>query len=94
MSLLHRRWHPHQRPQFAQPLLEALLKKAELPHKRFHDLRHTCATLLLTKGVHPKVVQELLGHSSIFITLDAYSHVLPNMQEKAVAAMDAIFEGS
>ena len=71
-----------------------LPKKAGLPHKRFHDLRHTCATLLLTKGVHPKVVQELLGHSSISITLDTYSHVLPNMQEKAVAAMDAIFEGS
>jgi integrase len=71
-----------------------LLKKAGLPHKRLHDLRHTCATLLLTKGVHPKVVQELLGHSSISVTLDTYSHVLPNMQEKAVAAMDAIFEGS
>jgi integrase len=71
-----------------------LLKKAGLPHERFHDLRHTCATLLLTKGVHPKVVQELLGHSSISVTLDTYSHVLPNMQEKAVAAMDAISEGS
>jgi integrase len=69
-----------------------LLKEAGLPNKRFHDLRHTCATLLLTKGVHPKVVQELLGHSSISITLDTYSHVLPNMQEKAVAAMDEIFE--
>ena len=71
-----------------------LLKKAGLPHKRFHDLRHTCATSLLTKGVHPKVVQELLGHSSISVTLDTYSHVLPNMQAKAVAAMDAIFEGT
>jgi integrase len=71
-----------------------LLKKAGLPHKKFHHLRHTCATLLLTKGVHPKVVQELLGHSSISTTLDTYSHVLPNMQEKAVAAMDTIFEGS
>ncbi len=70
-----------------------LLKAAALPlTTRFHDLRHTCATLLLTKGVHPKVVQELLGHSSISITLDTYSHVLPTMQEKAVAAMDEIFE--
>ncbi len=69
-----------------------LLKAADLPlTTRFHDLRHTCATLLLTKGVHPKVVQELLGHSSISITLDTYSHVLPNMQEKAVKAMDEIF---
>ena len=71
-----------------------LLKKASLPYDtRFHDLRHTCATLLLTKGVHPKIVQELLGHSSISITLDTYSHVLPNMQEKAVKAMEDIFEG-
>jgi integrase len=57
-------------------------------------LRHTCATLFLTKGVHPKIVSEVLGHANIGITLDTYSHVLPNMQEKAVAAMDAIFEGS
>jgi integrase len=70
-----------------------LLVRAALPHNtRFHDLRHTCATLLLTKGVHPKIVQEMLGHSSITITLDTYSHVLPNMQEKAVEAMEDIFE--
>jgi integrase len=70
-----------------------LLKKAALPlDTRFHDLRRTCATLLFTKGVHPKIVQELLGHSSISITLDTYSHVLPNMQEKAVEAMEDIFE--
>lgn len=61
---------------------------------RFHNLRHTCATLLLTKGVRPKIVQEMLGHSSITITLDIYSHVLPNMQERAVSAMEDIFEGS
>jgi len=69
-----------------------LLKKAGLPDMRFHDLRHTAATLLLTKGVHPKVVQEMLGHSSISITLDTYSHVLPNMQGEAVKAMESIFE--
>ena len=56
-----------------------LLKRAELPNLRFHDLRHTCASLLLTKGIHPKVVQELLGYSSIQITLDTYSHLLPDM---------------
>jgi integrase len=72
---------------------ETVKRKGNLPDVRFHDLRHTCATLLLTKGVHPKIVQELLGHSSISITLDTYSHVLPNMQEKAVRAMDNIFEG-
>ena len=72
---------------------ERVKKKGNLPNIRFHDLRHTCATLLLTKGVHPKIVQELLGHSSISITLDTYSHVLPNMQEKVVEAMEDIFEG-
>ncbi|UQZ34555.1 site-specific integrase [Paenibacillus sp. PK3_47] len=51
------------------------------PKIRFHDLRHTHATLLLKAGVHPKIVQERLGHSSINITLDTYSHVLPNLQE-------------
>jgi integrase len=69
-----------------------LLKRAGLPDIRFHDLRHTCATLLLTKGVHPKIVQEMLGHSSISITLDTYSHVLPNLQGEAVKAMESIFE--
>ena len=55
---------------------------------RFHDLRHTYATLLLSKGVHPKLVQELLGHSSIEITLDTYSHVLPSMGDQIASAMD------
>ena len=50
---------------------------------RFHDLRHTHATLLLRQGVHPKIVSERLGHSSIAITLDTYSHVLPGLQEAA-----------
>ncbi|WP_019420141.1 site-specific integrase [Paenibacillus sp. OSY-SE] len=52
-----------------------------LPKIRFHDLRHTHATLLLKAGIHPKIVQERLGHSSINVTLDTYSHVLPNLQE-------------
>ncbi len=51
---------------------KALLKRAGLPDIRFHDLRHTCATLLLTKGVHPKIVQKMLGHSTVSITLDTY----------------------
>ena len=65
-----------------------LLSKAGLPHIRFHDLRHTCATLLLGKGVHAKFVQELLGHATISITLDTYSHVLPGMGDAAAGAMD------
>jgi integrase len=56
-----------------------LLKRSGLPQIRFHDLRHTCATLLLSKNVNPKVVSEMLGHSSISITLDIYSHLLPDM---------------
>jgi integrase len=56
---------------------------------RFHDLRHTCATLLLREGVNVKVVSEMLRHASIAITLDTYSHVLPDMQDSAVDAMEA-----
>ena len=65
-----------------------LLKRAGLPQIRFHDLRHTCATLLLGRNVNPKVVSEMLGHASIAITLDTYSHVLPNMQSEAAKAME------
>ena len=57
---------------------------------RFHDFRHTCATLLLSKGTHSKIVQEMLGHANISMTMDTYSHVLPDMQEKAVSAMDDV----
>ena len=66
-----------------------LLMRANLPRIRFHDLRHTCATLLLGRGVHPKVVSEMLGHATIAITMDTYSHVTPTMQREAVAAMDS-----
>ena len=65
-----------------------LLKRAELPPIRFHDLRHTCATILLTAGKHPKFVQELLGHASISITLDTYSHVIEGMDGGLADAMD------
>ncbi|MDP9476960.1 MAG: site-specific integrase [Actinomycetota bacterium] len=66
-----------------------LLVRAGLPHMRFHDLRHTCATLLLSRGHHPKLVQELLGHASVALTLDRYSHVLPGMGDQTAAAMEA-----
>jgi integrase len=56
---------------------------------RFHDLRHTCATLLLREGVNPKVVSEMLGHASVTITLNTYSHVLPDMQDSAANAMES-----
>ena len=67
-----------------------LLAKAKgLPRIRFHDLRHTHATHLLANGVHSKVAQERLGHASVGVTLDLYSHVLPGMQEDAAAKVDA-----
>ena len=71
-----------------QRSLAALLKRAGLRHMRFHDLRHTCATLLLSRGVHPKFVQELLGHATIAITLDTYSHVVPSMGDATAKAME------
>jgi len=66
-----------------------LLDRAGLPRSvRVHDLRHTCATVLLSKNVHPKFVQELLGHANIAITLNTYSHVLPGMGDHTAAAME------
>ncbi|MDQ3696220.1 MAG: site-specific integrase [Chloroflexota bacterium] len=66
-----------------------LIAAAGVPTIRFHDLRHTCATLLLAAGIHPKVVQERLGHSDISMTLNRYSHVMPGMQQQAADALDA-----
>jgi integrase len=68
---------------------ELFLARHELPRVRLHDLRHTHATAMLVAGVHPKIVQERLGHSTISITLDLYSHVLPGMQEDAAERVDA-----
>ena len=65
-----------------------MLKKANLPDIRFHDLRHSAATLLLSLGIHPKVVQEMLGHTQISMTMDIYSHVLPSMQQDAVSKLN------
>ncbi|MFZ4197569.1 tyrosine-type recombinase/integrase [Paenibacillus sp. NPDC058898] len=63
-------------------ILDSIIKEhPEFPRIRFHNLRHTHATLLLKAGIHHKIVQERLGHSSINVTLDTYSHVLPNLQE-------------
>ena len=66
-----------------------LIKGSNLPRLRFHDLRHAHATHLLASGVHPKVASERLGHGTVGITLDLYSHVLPGMQEDAAAKVDA-----
>ncbi|MGB9866578.1 MAG: tyrosine-type recombinase/integrase [Bacillota bacterium] len=68
-----------------------IAKKMGFEGLRFHDLRHTHATLLLSQGVHPKVVQERLGHETITTTIDTYSHVIPTLQEQARRALDAVF---
>lgn len=69
-----------------QPLLE----RAGLPKIRFHDLRHTAATLLLGEGVHPKIVSEMLGHAQVSITLDTYSHATPSMHHEAADVLDRV----
>jgi integrase len=79
INLLERQFHP-------------LLERAGLPRIRFHDLRHTAATLLLGQGINPKIVSELLGHAQVAITLDIYSQVMPHMQQQAATAMDALLE--
>ena len=68
---------------------EPLLIQASLSHMRFHDLRHTCATLFLSRDVHPKFVQELLGHVTKAIILDTYSHLMPSMGDATAKAMEA-----
>lgn len=68
-----------------------ILKRAGLPQIRFHDLRHTAASLLLIQGIHPRIVSEMLGHSTVSMTLDTDSHVLPDMQRDATAAFDRLF---
>jgi len=61
---------------------------------RLYDLRHTCATLLLSKGINPKIVSERLGHASIVLTLDTYSHVLPTMQKDATDQIEKVMLGT
>jgi integrase len=75
-------------PRSSSCIRNSLAAVAGLPNIRFHDLRHTCATLLFSRGVHPKHVQELLGHATIAITLDTYSHVIPGMGDQTARAME------
>lgn len=86
--------HPIDASNLVKRQFYPLLRRAGLPVIRFHDLRHTCATLLLLQEVNPKIVSELLGHSSVGLTLDRYSHVLPSMRRAAADAMArALFGG-
>jgi len=72
---------------------QAVLRRVGLPALRFHDLRHSAASLLLAQGVNAKVVQEMLGHSAVAFTLQVYSHVVPALRADAADKMDAIFSG-
>jgi integrase len=78
---------------FSRKVWDPMRKAAGLPDLNFHRLRHTAASLLLIEGVHPKVVSEMLGHSSIRLTLDTYSHLIPTMQAGAADAFDRVFGG-
>lgn len=69
------------------------LQRAGMPPLRFHDLRHSCASLLVAQGVHPRIVMEILGHSTITLTMNTYSHVLPQNQRDAAALLDRLFTG-
>lgn len=77
-------------PRFLVRKFKEAIEAAGLPEIRFHDLRHTSATLLLQAKVHPKVVQERLGHASIVQTMDTYSHVLPDLQDEAAEQLDKL----
>ena len=77
-------------PERVSKLFAQAAKKAGLPRIRLHDLRHTYATLALSAGIHPKVISERLGHASIAITLDCYSHCLPTLSEEAAARVAAL----
>lgn len=83
-------WHPDR----ISKLFDQAVKAAPVPRIRLHDLRHSWATLALRAGVHPKVVQERLGHKNISITMDLYSHVLPDMQESAAELVAALVDGA
>ncbi len=81
------------RPHSVIDTFKRLVAEAGVPQIRFHDLRHTCATLHLLAGTNPKVVQDLLGHSTITLTLDTYSHMLPGIQEDAAGRMNRLIGG-
>jgi len=82
------------KPDFVSREFKKILQKIGLPIVRFHDLRHSHATLMMIQGVHPKIVSERLGHSTIRITMDTYSHVVPGLQKEAASQFDAALENA
>lgn len=83
--------NPRERQNIQRRSFKPLLRKAGLPDIRFHDLRYSMATLLLSLGEHPKVVQERLGHASISVTMDTYSHVMPELQRETARKLDSVY---
>jgi integrase len=77
------------RPEYITLMFGRLIKRLGLPEVSFHTLRHTHATQLLKEGIHPKIVSERLGHATVGLTLDVYSHVLPDMQTEAARRIDS-----
>jgi len=70
---------------------KTLLQRADLPNIRFHDLRHRCATMLISQGVHPRFVMEIMGHSQISVTMNTYGYVLPETQREAARLLDQLY---
>jgi integrase len=81
-------------PQSLTHAWHRFLARTKFPRLRFHDLRHSHATHMLASGVHAKIASERLGHATVGLTLDTYSHVIPGMQEDAVARIEAAFAGA
>ena len=85
---------PMQLPNVTRRYLKPILDKCNFTkHITLYSLRHTCATLLLMDGKNPKTVSDRLGHASVTLTLDVYSHILPHIQDEATDAMDRIMRG-
>jgi integrase len=91
---------PHKRGAIARPArmrfraMRRILRKAGLPDIRFHGLRHSAASLMLALNVHPRIVMELLGHSQISLTMDTYSHVVPDVLRDAVGKLGTALNGA
>jgi integrase len=95
-TLVCPRWdgRPCQPRSLTHEFTRLVRRVGDIPRVRFHDLRHSHATQLLAAGIHPKVAQERLGHSSISTTMDLYSHVTDTMQDEAAARLDAAFKAA
>ncbi len=83
--------HPLRRNNFRRRYWLTAVKEAGLTPLRFHDLRHTCASLLIAEGAHAKEIQIRLGHASITTTMNVYGHLLPSLDERLVAGLDEVY---